>query len=159
MALPTIEGGFADVEESSFELLPKGTYLLQVYSGEIKESGEDSKHPGTDYINWELNVQDEGYENRKLWYITSLFGATEAEREEDPEGAKKTLGMLKGFLKAVGYTDEDLAAEDFSVDIDDITGRYVRAEVYIKKDKNDQYPDKNQIRRLFLAETDEDELP
>lgn len=164
MGLP-LPGGFSDVEEvAGFELIDKGNYLFVVKEGEVKESGENAKFPGSQYINWQLQVaaEDNPFHGRIVFHITSLFGLEESEREEDPEEAKKSLGRIKHFLKNVGYTDDEINDEDFEIDIDDITGRYVMGEVYVKKDKGGEYPDKNQIRRLWppdFEDDDGDELP
>lgn len=158
MGLPT-GGAFADVEAApDFDLLPKGNYLFVVYEGEMREAGENAKHPGSQYINWQFRVADEDseYNNRVVFHMTSLWGLDPEEREgEDEADVAKALGRIKKFLLDVGYTEDEIAAEDFEIDIDDITGRYVMGEVYIKK--SDDYGDKNQIRRLWQPDFEEDE--
>ena len=110
MAIP-IQGGFADVTDA-FEPLPSGTYSAIVFKGELKVAGEAAKHPGSNYIAWEFNITEEGYEKRKAWMNTSLVPTA--------------LGMLKRFLKAVGYTDDELNNPEFELDIDEVTGRDCR---------------------------------
>ena len=73
MAIP-IPGGFADVEDA-FAPLPPGTYDAVVFKGELKEAGEQAKNPGSQYIAWEFNILNEGFEKRKAWMNTSLKSA------------------------------------------------------------------------------------
>jgi hypothetical protein len=57
---------FGDVEE--FEPLPPGEYAVEVSKVEVRRNKADD----ADYLNWEFVVLDGDYENRRLWFITSL---------------------------------------------------------------------------------------
>lgn len=92
---------FAEIE-SSFEPLPEGRYDCIVDRVEVRES----KSSDNDYLNWELVVQDEEYEDRRLWMITSL--------------SDKALFRLKDVFLALGVIEEDDEIDiewDDSVDI------------------------------------------
>jgi hypothetical protein len=143
MGIP-IAGGFADVQETSFEPLPSGQYHISVFEGEVKESGPNAKHPGSQYISWTLNVLEEPYENRKLWLNTSLV--TEAR------------GMLKSFLLC--FFDEDtLNDSDFELNVEDIVGQEAIAIVTQGINPNTQEPN-NSVKRLKrLDQTDSSDLP
>lgn len=88
---------FAEIE-SSFEPLPEGRYECIVDHVEVRES-KSSDNP---YLNWELIVQDEEYEDRRLWMITSL--------------SEKALFRLKDVFLALGVIEED---EEVEVEWDD----------------------------------------
>jgi hypothetical protein len=79
---------FAEVE-SSFEPLPEGEYEVIIEKVEVRES-KSSEH---NYLNWEFNVQDDDYEDRKLWNITSL--------------SPRALFRLKDDLLALEVIEED----------------------------------------------------
>jgi hypothetical protein len=132
MGIP-IEGGFADVEEASFEPLPAGRYRVAIFSGEIRES-KSEKHAGSQYVAWTLNVLDDEYKNRKLWLNTSLV----------PEAR----GLLKSFLKGVGYSDDELNASDFEFDIEEIVGREAVARVTKGINPNTK-EENNSVRQLL----------
>lgn len=88
---------FSDVE-STFEPLPEGEYEILVERVEVRESNSSDN----DYLNWELTVQDEEYEGRKLWMITSF--------------SPKALFRLKEVLVNLGVIDED---DELDFDWDD----------------------------------------
>ena len=144
MPIP-IPGGFADVEDT-FDVLPAGTYSAVVAEGEVREAGPDAKHPGAQYIAWTFNIEEEGFKNRKAWLNTSLVPEAKA--------------MLKRFLLATGFSDEDLNREDFEFDIDDVTGRRVR--LVITQGTNPRTKEKNNsVKRVLApsADEEEDDLP
>ena len=58
---------FSEVE-GSFEPLPEGAYECVIERIEVRESNS-SDH---DYLNWELKVTEDDYEDRRLWMITSF---------------------------------------------------------------------------------------
>lgn len=99
---------FANVEDN-FDVLPAGTYDAVVFSGTLKEAGPNAKHPGKQYVAWEFNITQEGFEKRKAWMNSSLV----------PEA----LPMFMRFLKAVGYDDAELRDPEFELDIQDVCGR------------------------------------
>lgn len=88
---------FAEVE-SSFEPLPEGQYDCIIDRVEVRESNS-SEH---NYLNWELSVQDDDYEGRKLWMITSL--------------SPRALFRLKDVLMALGVIEDD---DEIEIEWDD----------------------------------------
>lgn len=142
MGIP-IPGGFADVEDS-FAVLPAGTYSAVVFKGEVKEAGEKAKHPGSQYIAWEFNITDEGYEKRKVWMNSSLVEAA--------------LPMLMRFLKAVGETEESLRNPEFELEIEKYIGTPVRVVVTEGINPNTEEPN-NSVKRVMAADHVDSELP
>jgi hypothetical protein len=69
--------------------LPTGKYHVAITDGEIRESGPNSKNPGSQYINFEFTVQSGDYEGRKVWANASLL--------------PHALYTIKGILEALGY--------------------------------------------------------
>lgn len=103
--------------DSDFEALPSGKYLVKVTDGEIKESGPNAKHPGSEYINWEFTVQDGDYEDRKLWSNTVVsHGSCDCDNEDQ---FNKALSNIAQLLKVAGI---DTGDGDFELDIDDVIG-------------------------------------
>lgn len=97
---------FADVEDG-FKPIPAGTYRARVTDGELRESGPNSKNPGSEYINWEFTISHGDFEGRKQWLNTSLL--------------PHALFGLKGLIAATGkFTDEELASDDFDFDINEL---------------------------------------
>lgn len=142
MGIPV--GGFADVQETDFTPLPAGKYHVSVFEGEVKESGPNAKHPGSQYIAWTLNVLEEPYQNRKLWINTSLV----------PEAR----GMLKAFLLCF-FEEDVLNADDFELNIDEIVGQEATAVVSVGTNPNTEEPN-NSVKRLKPMEaTDSSDLP
>lgn len=142
MGIP-IAGGFADVEESSFEAIPSGKYAAVVFTSTVKAAGDEAKYPGNDYIQWEFNITEEGYSNRKQWYNTPLVTTPKAQ-----ENRVKILGMLKGFLKGCGFTTEELDADDFELDPETVYGREVTLVVGIRQYQGE---DRNNVKRVEAA--------
>lgn len=88
---------FAEVE-GSYTPLPEGNYDCVVERVEVRES-KSSDNP---YLNWELKVLDEEYEDRRLWMITSL--------------SPKALFRLKDVFVALDVIDGD---EELNIEWDD----------------------------------------
>lgn len=107
--------------DSEFEALPSGKYLVKVTDGEIRESGPNANHPGSQYINWEFTIQSGDYEGRKVWTNTVVsHGACDCSEEDK---FNKALSNLVSLLKSSGVASEDdLASDDFDLDIDDVVG-------------------------------------
>jgi len=138
-----IPGGFADVEDA-FAPLPPGNYHAVVFKGELKEAGENAKNPGSQYIAWEFNILDEGFEKRKAWMNTSLV--------------PNALPMLKRFLLAVGYEEEELNNTEFGIDIDEVISRECR--LVIVESVNPNTDEKtHSVKRILPAGTASAELP
>lgn len=128
---------FSNVPDApSFEPIPKGDYVLTITEGEMKESGEKAKHPGTPYINWELTVVsdtkgDTTYAGRKIFSITSLH-------------ADALAYGLKPMLEATGKYD---TAGNLDFEIADLLNLQINCKVKIRK--SDEYDDKNEIATYY----------
>lgn len=90
---------FAEVESLNFEPVPEGKYNVVVETVEVRES-KSSDHP---YLNWELRIVDEDYEDQRLWMITSL--------------SPKAMFRLKDQLVDLDVIDGE--EEDFPIEWDD----------------------------------------
>jgi hypothetical protein len=146
LPIPT-DDGFANVDDASFELLPAGTYNAVVASHQVNPAGPNAKYPNSQVVNWEFNLTDEGYENRKQWYNTTL-----ADTAPTIEDKRKALGMLKSVLKAFGETDETLSVPGFEVEPESYYGVAVKLVVnqyeYPKGSNNGQ-PNKNGVQSVL----------
>jgi Protein of unknown function (DUF669) len=90
---------FSDVE--SFEPMPGSEwYGVEIDHVEVREN----KDGDALYLNWELVVVDGDYENRRLWYITSLKDTA--------------LFRLKQTFETLGVIDPDETELDIEYDDD-----------------------------------------
>lgn len=126
---------FTGVETGNYKPIPAGTYHAKITGGELREAGENAKHPGSSYINWEFTIQDGEHEGRKQWMNTSLL----------PEA----LFGLKGLLEATGKFDVN-GPLDF--DIESCIGCDVKIKVRVKTYKGEQ---QNEVKRV-ISMTDDD---
>lgn len=136
----------ADVEGDAFEPIPAGRYPLRVFEGEIRTSeSATAKHPGSEYIAWEFLVENGEYEGRHLWANTMLsHGDCDC---GDLDTFNKSLFSLKNLLAATGnWTPEELDADDFGFEIDDVIGSLVMGTVTVRK--SEEYGDGNNIKRF-----------
>lgn len=85
-------------EGKDFSLLPEGTYTGKLVEVDASKSGDAGP-----YWSWEFDLQDEGYENRKLWVNTSL--------------SEKADWKMKEVFEAFGY--------DADTDTDELVGQEV----------------------------------
>lgn len=121
-----------------FVLIPNGRYLLTIDSVEEGETADESPKWTVDFI-----VAEEGEQQGKtIRFIT--FTTSE-----------KALPFYMNFLWACGF---DVNSDD-DVDIppEDVVGKQVYADVYIKKDKAKEYPDRNQISLYHRVDEGNDE--
>jgi hypothetical protein len=81
------------VEKKDFTPVPTAKYLLRVTDGEVREAGENAKHPGSEYVNWELTIQEGEFEGRRFWTNTSFV----------PDALFRVVQLLEG---ADCYTDD-----------------------------------------------------
>lgn len=125
-----IRVNFTDVVSTQREVLPAGKYIVKVTDGELKQSGENAKNPGAEYINWEFTVQQGKYEGQKAWTNTSLL--------------PHALFSIKNLLTAVGH---DTSGElDF--DIDDVLGKELQIRLTVKPAK-DGYDEQNEVKGFY----------
>ena len=103
----------AGVQARSFEALPEGKYLVEVL--EVKPKTAASS--GAPMLAWVFRVLEEDYAGRQLFTNTVLTDVS--------------LWKLKGFLIALGYTEEELAGE-LELDPDELTGLQAIARVKVR---------------------------
>lgn len=121
-----------------FVLIPKGRYLLTVDSAEEGETADGDEKWTVDFI-----VAEEGEQQGKtIRFIT--FTTSE-----------KALPYYMNFLWACGFDVN--SDEDIDIPTEDVVGKQLYADVYIKKDKSGEYPDKNQISLYNRADEGNDE--
>lgn len=119
---------FTDVETSDFEALPAGRYLVRV---ETTEEREGQKAPYL-AVTYEV-IEPEEYAGRKLFDNLSF--------------SQKALFRFKGFLQAIGYTEEDLA-EEFTWEEGEFNDAELEVQVYIDTWEGKQT---NKVRKHFVA--------
>lgn len=122
---------FSKAESSSYDALPKGTYICNVSDAEIR-TGKS----GNDYINWEFTLDgNPQYDGRKLWSNTTL--------------QEHALFALKGLLEATGkYTEDQLASEDLDFELDDVIGSKIKVVVDQKPKYNGEEGEMdNEVKR------------
>ena len=118
--------------ESGFDPLPAGNYHVKVTDGEIRTAGENAKHPGSEMILWTLTVQTGEFENRKLFYNTTLL--------------PHALFGLKGLLASTGRWEKaKLDSPEFDFEIDQVIGADVIAAVSRSTYQGEEV---NNIRRI-----------
>lgn len=137
-----IEGGFGGVPDG-FEPMPRGVYDAVISDGVETVVGPDGKpeNVGKPMFKWEFTIQDEEYEGRKAWLNTTV--------------TPRALPILKSFLKAVGYTEEELEDSNFTLDSDDVVGRNCKIVLTVgvnpkTKEKN------NSVRRVLPIDFEEE---
>ncbi len=134
----------ADVGEG-FEPLPAGTYAVRIDDGELRDSGENAKHPGSQYVNWDLIVTQGDYEGRHV-FANTIVSHGECECN-DEETFNKGMFQIAGLLKASGrYDEEQLASDDFELDIDDLVGSEFAALLSVRK--SEEFGDSNNVKRF-----------
>ncbi len=149
----------ADAGEG-FEPLPRGTYALRIDDGELGTAeSEEAKHPGSQYVNWDMIVTQGDNEGRHV-FANTIVSHGECECD-DEETFNKGLFAIAGLLRASGrYSDEELDSDEFELDIDDLIGSEVAAVLGIRK--SEVYGDSNNVKRFkpisALAGTTSDSL-
>lgn len=126
-----IRVNFTDVKTNDFDAIPAGTYAAKVTDGEIRESGENAKNPGAQYINWEFTIQEGEYQGRKQWMNTSLL--------------PQALFGLKGLLAATGRFSSDQIDGDLDFEIEQVLGSDVKIVV---RQKQYQGETQNEVKRV-----------
>ena len=124
----------SNTPDNNFEPIPAGTYSLEVVEIEERE-GKDSGKP---YLNVQFAVPADADEfaNRRIFCAMTM--------------EESKAFMLVQFLRALGYTDEELAEvvldEEF---YDNVTGTEVEASVAIQKQEG--YDPKNVIKKFIYT--------
>ncbi len=119
------------VDVNAFDPIPASTYKAFVTDGEVKESGPQSKNPGSQYINWEFTISEGTYENRKQWMNTSLL--------------PQALFGIKALLQATGRFSEAQLSGEIDFDIADVIGSEVLIVVKIKEYNGE---DRNEVKSV-----------
>ena len=128
----------SEVEEQTFENLPKGMYPVVVEKCEFQIS-KSSQKPMWNVM---FSVTDGAYANRKLFTYMSF--------------SEKALPMTKGNIIALGLTELLEGAFDPKAVADEgtIIGKTALAKVAIEKDNNDE--DRNVVKTLKAASDSDD---
>lgn len=92
---------FSNVQ--SFDPLPNGSYSVMIEQVVAKETVDK---PGSYYLNWDLVVTNPEFENRHLFFMTSL--------------SEKALWRLQSVLMNLGVLSTDQTA--LEIEVDDDTG-------------------------------------
>jgi hypothetical protein len=119
---------FTGVEAGGFEV-PDGLYVLAVQTVTQKKSQE----AGNPYLSWEFKVDEGKYKGRKVWDNTSL--------------QPQALWKLRGLFENMGMDIED---GEFEVDLEELQGQLVGAEVV-----NEKYQGKDKPRIASYLPADE----
>lgn len=101
-----------------FDPVPAGTYNCTVYEVTVR----DNKAKDSKYLNWQLAIQDKGYENRRVFFTTSL--------------KPQALWKLKQVLERIAPEEDWNGQVDVSQIIDTVTGLPCRAVITINTDYN-----------------------
>lgn len=121
-----------NVEDSSFEVLPKGMYNCVVDSLEF----EYSQNSGNPMWSWVLEVEDGEFAGRKLFFHTVWAG-------KGLPITKRVISRVCPELLSGPFNPEQVAAEG------NIVGRRVKARVAIRKFEGEN---RNNVRDLFAAD-------
>lgn len=125
----------SDVGDVSFDALPSGQYLVGITNGEVRQAGPEAKHPGSEYISWELTVQEPSeFAGRKLFTNTSLL--------------PQALFGLKALLLATEKFDEASLDAQLDFDIEDVVGSVITVTARKKKYQGD---DTNEVKKFKPA--------
>lgn len=102
-------------------------------------SNPDGKMPvGTPGINVTFTIDGGKYNDRKVWN-RYWFPPV----DYDAEAREKTLNILARFLKALGFTDEDIKKPDFKLDVENMVGSEVQVST-----KYDEDYDNNKVSNV-----------
>jgi hypothetical protein len=130
---------------SGFDPIPAGRYQAKITDGELREAGPNAKHTGSEYINWEFTISEGEYESRKLWQNTP-WSHGDCDCGDWKPGS---LFGLKAILKSSGvWTDDELDADDFEFEIDDLIGSDFTLTVAVR---DYQGEDVNDVKRVKPA--------
>jgi hypothetical protein len=131
---------FTDTEKygnSSLGLdpLPTGKYHVAITDVETRESGPNSKNPGSEYLNIEFTVQAGEYEGRKLWVNATLL--------------PHALYTIKGILEAIGI---ETTGNELEFEVEDLMNK----ELVVKANKlaagtvnGRELDERNEVKRFY----------
>lgn len=116
---------FAEIE--SIDQLPRDTYHFMITDIDLDETGEDSKHPGTDYWKAELTVQSGPLQGRKEFISIML----------PPYELYTLAGILRATVGQHDWTEEDVESGEADVEMDDLLNLEFTAKVKPQKKNKD----------------------
>lgn len=114
---------FAEIEE--FSSLPTGKYHVRVTDGDVKEHGDEAKHPGNEYWNLQITVQDGPQEGKTDYVMLTL----------PPYEPFTLVNLLRATVGQHPWSDEEVRQGDFEVTIDDIVDNELEAIVTVKPNR------------------------
>ena len=122
--------------DNLYEALPAGRYEVVISNSEIRQAGPYAKHPGADYVWWELTITSGQFKSRKVYYNTTLVPTA--------------LFGLKNLLVATGrHTRTELDSQDFDLNITDYIGVELAAVVGVKTYQGEL---QNTVKRVYAAD-------
>ena len=145
----------ADESAGSFDAIPSGKYNGHIHEAEWRftKGGPDSKMPeGTPYLNVQIAIDDDEKNGVKV-NNRRVFGKLFVPPSGHDAKASATMkGAMLNFLRAAGYSDEQINKKGFRLDPDDLAGREIV--VSVSRFKNDYTEDwDNSIRGYKPAGT------
>ena len=134
-----------DVEDA-FKPMPAGIYEAEVASITRTKSGPNSKkYPNTPMLKFEFNITEEPFENRKAWTNVMLVA--------------DSLGILKRYLKNLGWSDEELSGELNLPELcEEAEGRACRLQLTVGVNPNTKEPN-NSVKSVLSATEGSSDLP
>lgn len=123
-------------DTSGFEPVPPGSYNATVYEIEATETSGSGKLPaGVTMIKVQFAIQDEPYENRRV------FNNFVLPKPDEHENSARFMGTFVNFLKGLGEDEDKLKAKGFDLSkLDSLVGKECVIRVRIGK-PTDEYPD------------------
>lgn len=119
--------------------LPTGKYHVAITDVEARESGPNSKNPGSTYLNIEFTVQSGPFEGRKVWTNATLL--------------PHALFTIKGILEAVGI---ETTGNELEFEADDLMNKELAVKVNFLKAGQVTYngetrdlDDRNEVKRFY----------
>ncbi len=128
-----------EIEDVSFDLVPKGIYEVQVEKAEVKDTNDGEGK----YISVELTIVGEECNGRKIFDIFNVVNKSE-----------KAENIGKGFLKQLIVASG--ADIEVFTDAEQLVGLEMNAQVAIKKGSGD-YEDRNEIKKYIAQAADVEE--
>lgn len=143
-------------QQTSFDLIPKGTLckvILGIRPGQHGEDGFLTKSKsGFEYLAMELTVLSEPYARRKIWQNVGMGGTTEGHEK----AAEISRSLLRGILESARGVKSDDESERARKarrinSFKDLVEMEFAAEIGVEKGK-DGYDDKNGIKRAVTPD-------
>lgn len=126
-------------DRSKFHPLPNGQYPVTIKQAVISEAKAGGRLPaGTQVINVQFEVDEDVMESLPELakddplgnvYSKTVFKRYNIVKDKKYEHKETSDNILYGFLKSVGYTEEELKSGDFELDLTDLPGRECTAVV------------------------------